>query len=67
MALELKTVATPHVLSGLRELRPTAPVRELPDLGHYPQIEEPARITAVIEELLSAAADHRPTRTRGGQ
>jgi len=37
-------VATPHVLAGLRELRPAAPVTELADLGHYPQIEQPAAI-----------------------
>ena len=60
-------VATPNVLAGLRELHPTAPVLELADLGHYPQIEEPARIAAVIEEVLSAAADHGPTRTVGGR
>jgi pimeloyl-ACP methyl ester carboxylesterase len=59
-------VATPNVLAGLRELRPTALVEELVDLGHYPQIEEPARIAALIAELVSAAADPGPTRTRGG-
>jgi pimeloyl-ACP methyl ester carboxylesterase len=37
----LDPVATTHVLAGLRELRPTAPVHELPDLAHYPQIEDP--------------------------
>jgi pimeloyl-ACP methyl ester carboxylesterase len=34
-------VATTNVLDGLRELRPSAPVVELPGLGHYPQIEDP--------------------------
>jgi pimeloyl-ACP methyl ester carboxylesterase len=48
-------VATPNVLAGLRELRPAAPVRELHDLGHYPQIEQPAAIVGEIEELVSAA------------
>jgi pimeloyl-ACP methyl ester carboxylesterase len=34
-------VATANVLDGLRELRPSAPVIELPGLGHYPQLEDP--------------------------
>jgi len=34
-------VANTSVLEGLRELRPSAPVHELPDLAHYPQIEDP--------------------------
>ncbi|QUR67592.1 alpha/beta fold hydrolase [Mycobacterium spongiae] len=34
-------VATTNVLAGLRELRPSADVVELPGLGHYPQIEDP--------------------------
>jgi pimeloyl-ACP methyl ester carboxylesterase len=44
-------VATPNVLAGLRELRPAAPVTELSDLGHYPQIEQPQRIGALIDDL----------------
>jgi pimeloyl-ACP methyl ester carboxylesterase len=46
-------VATPAVLAGLRRLRPQAPVMELPELGHYPQIEDPGAIAAAVE---SAAA-----------
>ena len=34
-------VATTNVLDGLRELRPTADVVELPGVGHYPQVEDP--------------------------
>lgn len=60
-------VATPNVLDGLRELRPTAPVRELAGLGHYPQIEEPATIAAVLQEVLSAAADQGTIPTPGGR
>ena len=41
-------VATPAVLAGLRELRPEAPVTELRDLGHYPQIEDPAAVADAI-------------------
>jgi pimeloyl-ACP methyl ester carboxylesterase len=47
-------VATPAVLAGLCELRPGAPVTELPGLGHYPQIEQPDAIVAAVLELLSA-------------
>jgi pimeloyl-ACP methyl ester carboxylesterase len=47
----LDPVATPRVLDGLRRLRPHAPVSELPGLGHYPQIEEPSTIAAVIRAL----------------
>jgi len=46
-------VATPHVLAGLRELRPAAPVMELANLGHYPQIEQPATIAGEIAALVS--------------
>lgn len=49
-------VATPAVLEGLRELRPSAPLTELPELGHYPQIEQPEAIAAAIEELVSVSA-----------
>lgn len=45
-------VAVPVVLEGLRELRPGVPVTELPALGHYPQIEEPARVAEAIEATL---------------
>ena len=51
----LDPVATPGVLAGLRELRPRAPVAELPDLGHYPQIEDPPRLARALREALSEA------------
>lgn len=41
-------VATTKVLSAVRDLRPLAPVRELPGLGHYPQIEDPARLAELV-------------------
>jgi pimeloyl-ACP methyl ester carboxylesterase len=40
------------VLAGLRELRPTAEVVELPGIGHYPQIEVPAEFTGSALALL---------------
>ena len=44
----LDPVATPTVLDAVRELRPAAPVTELRDLGHYPQIEDPDRVAAAL-------------------
>jgi pimeloyl-ACP methyl ester carboxylesterase len=46
-------VATPNVLDGLRELRPSAPVVEMPNLGHYPQLEDPHTFTAEALQLLT--------------
>ncbi len=51
-------VATVDVLAGLRELRPHAPVHELPQLGHYPQVEAPARIAAALHAALAHADAH---------
>ena len=48
-------VATTHVLDGLRELRPAAPVLELPDLAHFPQIEDPAALHAALTRPLPPA------------
>jgi pimeloyl-ACP methyl ester carboxylesterase len=48
-------VATPNVLEGLRELRPTAPVQELPSLGHYPQIEDPPALQAALQRALDTS------------
>ncbi len=41
-------VATPAVLAALRELHPGVAVTELPELGHYPQLEDPARMAAIV-------------------
>jgi pimeloyl-ACP methyl ester carboxylesterase len=46
-------VAVPDVLEGLKELRPGVPATELAELGHYPQIEEPARVAEAIEAALA--------------
>jgi pimeloyl-ACP methyl ester carboxylesterase len=45
-------VAVPAVLERLTELRPGVPVAELAQLGHYPQIEEPARVATAVEAAL---------------
>jgi pimeloyl-ACP methyl ester carboxylesterase len=46
-------VATVAVLDALRALRPHAPVDELADLGHYPQIEDPDAIAASVRTAVS--------------
>lgn len=48
-------VATTNVLDGLRELRPTADVLELPGVGHYPQVEEPEVFARGALRLLDAS------------
>lgn len=48
-------VATVRVLDGLRELRPGVPVHELPGLGHYPQLEDPAAMARVVAAVADAA------------
>jgi pimeloyl-ACP methyl ester carboxylesterase len=49
-------VATPNVLAALRGLHPGVPVTELPELGHYPQIEDPARMAAVVAAAVAGQA-----------
>lgn len=45
-------VATVSVLDALIGLRPDAPVERLTELGHYPQIEDPAAIAAALDRAL---------------
>ena len=52
----LDPVATTEVLSALRELRPDVPVDELPELGHYPQLEDPGRVAVALCAALGRAA-----------
>ena len=52
----LDPVASTAVLDGLRELRPGVPVTELPDLGHYPQLEVPERIAVVVDGVRARVA-----------
>jgi pimeloyl-ACP methyl ester carboxylesterase len=47
-------VATTAVLAALRELRPSVPVTELPELAHYPQIEAPPQIADALRATLPA-------------
>jgi pimeloyl-ACP methyl ester carboxylesterase len=50
----LDPVATSNVLHAVLELRPHAPVTRFEDLGHYPQIEDPQRVAAVLSASLPA-------------
>ena len=46
-------VARTAVLDGLRELRPGVPTTELPDAGHYPQLDQPELISAALDAALA--------------
>ncbi len=50
----LDPVATTEVLAAMRELRPTVPVTELPELAHYPQVEDPPQIANALRTALDA-------------
>ncbi len=50
----LDPVATEAVLDAVLALRPSAPVRRFEDLGHYPQIEDPARVLGALQAALAA-------------
>lgn len=47
-------VATQKVLDAVLALRPAAPLTRLEDLGHYPQIEDPARVGQALGAALDA-------------
>jgi pimeloyl-ACP methyl ester carboxylesterase len=44
-------VATTAVLAALRELRPEVPVSEMPELAHYPQLEDSATLIRALAAL----------------
>jgi pimeloyl-ACP methyl ester carboxylesterase len=44
-------VATTAVLAALRELRPGVAVSELPELAHYPQLEDPPRLAGALRAV----------------
>jgi pimeloyl-ACP methyl ester carboxylesterase len=52
----LDPVARVEVLDGLRALRPGVEAIELPDAGHYPQIEQPELISAALDSALRSQA-----------
>jgi pimeloyl-ACP methyl ester carboxylesterase len=50
-------VARTAVLDGLRELRPGVEAIELPDAGHYPQVEQPELISNALQVALARASN----------
>jgi pimeloyl-ACP methyl ester carboxylesterase len=46
-------ICTEAVLQAVLALRPGAPVTRLPELGHYPQLEDPTTVLGVIERFAS--------------
>ena len=44
----------PEILEGLIDLRPSVEPVIFDDLGHYPQVEDPDRFTAVLTETVGA-------------
>lgn len=52
-----------HMVARFRELVPTAPVVELPGVGHYPQLEAPAAVLDAARRAFDAASTvPRPSR-----
>ncbi len=47
----LDPVAVPAILEGLVDLRPTVEPTTFPDLGHYPQVEDPDRFIEALAGL----------------
>jgi len=48
-------VCTEAVLEAVIALRPASPLTRLPELGHYPQLEDPAAIAAIIDRFAAGA------------
>jgi len=50
----LDPVSGAPMAARFKELVPNADVVELPDVGHYPQVEAPERVLAACEEFWKA-------------
>jgi pimeloyl-ACP methyl ester carboxylesterase len=50
----LDPVCTEAVLQAVLELRPSAPLTRFPELGHYPQLEDPPAVAATIDGHVSS-------------
>ncbi|MGI8460633.1 MAG: alpha/beta fold hydrolase [Solirubrobacterales bacterium] len=50
-------VATTVMLDAVHKIRPQAPVTELPELGHYPQLEDPPQIAAAVKGVIEASRE----------
>ena len=51
----LDPISGAHMVARYRELIPQRDIVELPDTGHYPQVESPEAVTAAILEHLARA------------
>ena len=49
-------VAVPAILEGLVDLRPSTEPPTFPDLGHYPQVEDPDRFTEALTSVVGDPA-----------
>ena len=49
-------VAVPAILEGLVDLRPSTEPLTFPDLGHYPQVEDPDRFTEALTSVVGDPA-----------
>ena len=47
----LDPICTEAVLQAVVALRPNVPLTRLPELGHYPQLEDPAAVVRVIDQF----------------
>jgi pimeloyl-ACP methyl ester carboxylesterase len=52
-------VCTEQVLQAVLELRPDTPLSRLPEIGHYPQLEDPLATAEIIEGFASRAGSRR--------
>jgi pimeloyl-ACP methyl ester carboxylesterase len=43
------------VLQAVLALRPGAALTRLEELGHYPQLEDPAAVAAIVDRVATAA------------
>jgi len=48
-------VCTKAVLDAILSLRPRVPVTQFPELGHYPQLEDPAAVATIVDRAVDAA------------
>lgn len=48
-------ICTEAVLAAVRELRPAAELTRFPELGHYPQIEDPGAVAELVERVAARA------------
>lgn len=48
-------ICTEDVLDAVLDLRPHASLNRLPELGHYPQLEDPGAVAAIVERVAAEA------------